>query len=65
MERDVEILAIQVGIILDIALDHLLLLGMNGDQHATLLKDTFQRVRIVDQHISRRRAEEKLQARNA
>ena len=64
MERDIQILAIQVRIILDITPDHLLFLRVDGDQHTGLAEDTLQRVFLVHQHISRRRAEEEFQSRH-
>ena len=64
MERDIQILAMQVRVILDITPDHLLFLRMDGDQHTGLAEDTLQRVFLVHQHISRRRAEEEFQSRH-
>ena len=56
MERDIQILAMQVRVILDITPDHLLFLRVDGDQHTGLAEDTLQRVFLVHQHISRRRS---------
>ena len=52
VERDIQILPVQAGIMGYVPFDHLLLFGMDSNQHTGFTEDTFEAFLLVDQHIA-------------